>query len=268
MSKKLLMFAGAAGAAALGSRQRRHSRRRGSMAMGRRADKVAARELKLYMDNDQQIYRQIRSVRQNLLRKVKSGKYNAALSVKAWMYPVEAGAKKYTREFGGTWHEMFPKSTRELVAREYAEGFDADLKGAGSWESLADDYGVRGEYGLKARGSRAGRTRRYKSLAALKRNTKNQLSLDNIVSGRAYFKKGGYGSFNYDLTNEDTRDIAKALGGQHRTQERVASSLFYGAGAALPSWARERIVYTPYGWSYIAGQDYRAETARLRKILS
>ena len=67
-------------------------------------------------------------------------------------------AKKYNKEFGSPgvpWHTIFPKETRMHVAQEYAKEFDSELRSAGSWQALADEYGVLGEWGLKNRGRRA-----------------------------------------------------------------------------------------------------------------
>jgi len=131
----------------------------GRSSRGRRAvDEHAARELELYIDNDYQLYRQKTEIRKNQLRKVKSGKYNPALAPKLWMYLVDAGAKKYNKAFGSPgvpWHKVFPKETRMHVAQEYAKEFDSELRSAGSWQALADEYGVLGEWGLKNRGRRA-----------------------------------------------------------------------------------------------------------------
>lgn len=238
-----------------------------------RADKVAARELEFYMDNDQQVARQIQSIRENLLRKVKSGKYDKTRSVKLWMYAVESGAKSYDKRFGSRgvpWHQVFPKSTREMVAREYAKNFDAALKGAGSWEALADEYGVRGKYGLKNRGRGANRRRTYKTLAGLKRAMGGgQLSLETIYNQRANIKGAGWTPIRVDSTDADVREIATMLGGRERTQNAVANGLRYGRIKNLPYSTRERIVWNKReGWHYIAGQDYRAETARIRKALA
>jgi len=124
--------------------------------------------------------------------------------------------------------------------------------------------------GRRAVGQRAA-MRRYANIDTLARATRNgDVSLDNLVSGRIYHRKDGWISHNVRITAKDAAAIAQALGGQQRTQEAVANVLRYGApGELLWKSALGRIVYRPdVGWSYVAGQDYRAETARIRKALS
>ena len=125
---------------------------------GRRAaqrDPLAARDLALYIDNTYSLYGQKQSIRMNLLRKVKKGTYDRAQAPKLWMYLVESGAKDYAKGSSQSWHGMFPKPTREMVARAYVTEFDSDLHNAGSWEALAEEYGVLGEWGLKPTGQRS-----------------------------------------------------------------------------------------------------------------
>ena len=59
----------------------------------RAVDKVAARELELFIDNDYQLTnRRKPEFIKNALRKVKSGKYSVALAPKLWIYYVDEGA--------------------------------------------------------------------------------------------------------------------------------------------------------------------------------
>jgi hypothetical protein len=97
-------------------------------------DEHAAIELRLYLDNDYQLYQRKRAFLQNVARKVIAGKYDPAKAGKLWMYLVDDAAKKYVREFSaGPVSETFSKATREAVAAELAR----------------DEHGalVRGEYG-------------------------------------------------------------------------------------------------------------------------
>ncbi len=92
-------------------------------------DEHAATELKLYIDNDADLYRQrYTPIVKNMTRKKASGKYDRDAAVKGWMYLVDDGAKKYHREFGsgGKWHDMFDKPTREAVAREFRDEFEVE----------------------------------------------------------------------------------------------------------------------------------------------
>ena len=90
-------------------------------------DEAAADELRLYIDNDGDLYRQLtQPIMKNLMKKIDKGTYEHDLGVKAFMHLVDAGAKKYVKEFGSPhdkWHEMFPQDVRWEVARELAMTF-------------------------------------------------------------------------------------------------------------------------------------------------
>ncbi len=81
-------------------------------------------ELKLYIDNDSGLYhQQTQPIITNLKKKLVKGVFDKSKSEKLWMYLVENGAKKYAKEFGGTWHKMFSMADRKAVARALAESF-------------------------------------------------------------------------------------------------------------------------------------------------
>jgi hypothetical protein len=87
----------------------------------------AATELKLYVDNEADLYPQKLSVLKNLATKKARGAYKHALAVKAFGYLVEAGAKKYVKEFGSpdqSW--LFPVSTRKVAAEALTKDFEAE----------------------------------------------------------------------------------------------------------------------------------------------
>lgn len=96
-----------------------------------------ARELKLYIDNDGQLYRsQTTSIHKNLMTKRARGQYDKTKAVKLWMYLVDAGAKKYAKEHGspGTpWNKMFSKADRLQTAQELASDFE-DAAGSGEYD--------------------------------------------------------------------------------------------------------------------------------------
>jgi hypothetical protein len=145
----------------------------------------------------------------------------------------------------------------------------------GEWHTLKKDAQaeLRGltKTGHSARGRRAAERRRtYKTLAGLQRamGDRVHVSLDEINRQRAYFRGKGWRPIRYTLTDEDISEIATKLGGHERTQNAVANGLRYGRMDDLPYSTLQRIVWNPSrGWSYVAGQDYRAETARIRNIL-
>jgi len=90
-------------------------------------DEHAETELRLFIDNDSQLYRsRFVPIVKNLIRKKKSGKYDSKLAVKGFMYLVDDGAKKYAKEFDSpqNWNKMFPKSLRLKVAQQLVDDFE------------------------------------------------------------------------------------------------------------------------------------------------
>ena len=98
----------------------------------RRLDASAARELRLFIDNDAQLYRsQTVPIMANLCRKIRKGIYSRPRAVKLWRYLVDNGAKKYAREFGtgiGDAAMIFPGVVRDHVARELGAHFERELR--------------------------------------------------------------------------------------------------------------------------------------------
>ena len=91
-------------------------------------DATAARELKLYIENDKDLYRQqIVPIIKNVQRKMKSNKYDHAQAPKLWLYLVDNGAKKYVKEFGGDIKRDFPKDLRMSIANEFANEYKAEI---------------------------------------------------------------------------------------------------------------------------------------------
>jgi hypothetical protein len=86
---------------------------------------AVAEELRLFIDNDGALYRSMKMpILKNQCAKKKRGAWNSKLAAKGWMHLVEAGAKKYAKEFsapGTPWHAMFPMKIRRAVAHEYAQ---------------------------------------------------------------------------------------------------------------------------------------------------
>jgi hypothetical protein len=90
-------------------------------------DEHAATELELYIENDYELVGKDNSLGKNieamLMKKVKRGNFDMLPSVKAWMYLIDAGAKKYAKEFSSSerdWPRLFNKATREKVATRFA----------------------------------------------------------------------------------------------------------------------------------------------------
>ncbi len=95
------------------------------------ADEHAATELRLFIDNDGDLYRQqTTSIHKNLVTKMARGIYNHAGAVKLFGYLCESGAKKYAREFAheSEWHKIFSVATRKAVAEELATHFEEEAR--------------------------------------------------------------------------------------------------------------------------------------------
>ena len=110
-----------------------------SGALNEGADKDAAWELGLYIQNNERIYRQrILPIIKNLARKMVKGQYDDKKAIKAWYYAAEDGAKAYHSEFGsgGKWSDMFSKATRMATAEELRDIFFGDV------EDMADELGM------------------------------------------------------------------------------------------------------------------------------
>ena len=87
------------------------------------------RELKLYIDNDSSLYRQrYMPILKNLSKKKKKGQYRKGLATKAFMYLIDDGAKRYTKEYGGNVRDVFPKRQRQMLAQDYVDEFESIFK--------------------------------------------------------------------------------------------------------------------------------------------
>jgi hypothetical protein len=101
-------------------------------------DQAAADDLRIFIDNDGELDRQMASmIRKNLMAKRARGEYDHARAIQAFMYLTEAGAKKYARDAGGpgSWHAMFSVPTRKEAARQLVESFEEEAK-LGNYDDL------------------------------------------------------------------------------------------------------------------------------------
>lgn len=100
--------------------------------MGFGSDASVVSELKMFIDNDADLYRQQHTpILKNLMTKHAQGRYNSALATKLFMYLVDNGAKKYAREHGGPgakWNDMFPKAVRTKTAEALRDDFEDEAK--------------------------------------------------------------------------------------------------------------------------------------------
>lgn len=90
------------------------------------ADNHAVTELEIYIDNDGDLYRQqTTSILKNLATKMAKGEYDKDKAIKLWMYLMDAGAKKYAKEYGNAaeWNRTFSVETRKACAKKFNEAF-------------------------------------------------------------------------------------------------------------------------------------------------
>tara|TARA_B100002003_G_scaffold249043_1_gene284311 strand:+ start:1343 stop:1666 length:324 start_codon:yes stop_codon:yes gene_type:complete len=90
------------------------------------AFKDEVNELKLYIENDPNLYKQkLIPIVKNIQRKMKSGKYDHKKAPKLWKYLVDEGVKKYAKEFPDV---KFSKQEREAVAQEFADEYKDEIE--------------------------------------------------------------------------------------------------------------------------------------------
>ena len=89
-------------------------------------DKNMVIELKMYIDNDADLYRQrLIPIVKNIQKKMKSGKYDHKKAPKLWKYLVDDGAKKYQKEFPGV---KFSRQEKDAVAQEFADEYKDEIE--------------------------------------------------------------------------------------------------------------------------------------------
>jgi hypothetical protein len=96
-----------------------------------------AYELKLYIENDSDLYRkQTVPIYKNLQKKKGNGTYNSIGATKLFQSLVINGAKKYSKEYssGNDWNKMFSVKDRLAVAREFEKYFSTEYRLGNRWE--------------------------------------------------------------------------------------------------------------------------------------
>jgi len=91
----------------------------------KKANPIEVRELKLYLENDADIYRQrLTPIYKNLQRKKARGIYHHDLAIKGMLYAVNDANKKYKHDFGYS----FTTGVRYQVAKEMVKDFEAEYR--------------------------------------------------------------------------------------------------------------------------------------------
>ena len=94
------------------------------------SDDTAKDELRLFIDNDSDIYkRSVMPAVENMKRKIANGKFDPSKAPKLWLYVVDAGAKKYAKEFANPsdWNKMFAKDVRMELSSDLAEYYTEEI---------------------------------------------------------------------------------------------------------------------------------------------
>ena len=100
-----------------------------------------ARELVLFSENEERIYRQEQSIYKNLDRKKAKGIFDIGKAAKLFRYETDAAAKLYTQEFGredGRYAPIFSTKDRqeaaEFMARAYESSYRGRLDSGEAWQ--------------------------------------------------------------------------------------------------------------------------------------
>ena len=119
-------------------------------------DQAAADELQLFVDNDEDLYRQqAQPILKNLALKMAKNVYKHELAVKLYEYLAVSGAKKYARKHGdGTpWNRMFGPATRRAAAQQWTRDFENEWAAGQYRELLPKKYrGVERQVPIGTRG--------------------------------------------------------------------------------------------------------------------
>jgi hypothetical protein len=104
-------------------------------------DRIAAKELQLYTENDYDIYRsRTQPIQKNLARKRYKGTYDSRKAVKGFQYATDDAARKYTKEFGtGGGFGIFTPIERKYAAARMTKSFEADFD-AGNFSDFKQKY--------------------------------------------------------------------------------------------------------------------------------
>ncbi len=95
-------------------------------------------ELELFIANDEPLYRQKQAIKAAIGKKICKNSYSHELAQKGFKHVVDAGARKYAKEFGGQARNIFSATDRKDVAKMMADSFREDVnlcikKPGGGW---------------------------------------------------------------------------------------------------------------------------------------
>lgn len=109
-------------------------------------DNVAATEIRLWIENNEPLYRQGLMILKNLYRKHKRGILDKAKAPKLLMYLVEAGLKSYAKEYGDAkeWSKLLSVADRKELAAELAKEYIEQIESGEFEKNYPELVGKRG----------------------------------------------------------------------------------------------------------------------------
>ena len=91
-------------------------------------NKTSARELEMFIMNDEPLYRQQWTpIIKHLVRRKKKGTYDSEKAIKLFEYLTKAGSTKYRKEYGGG-PDMFTPAPRRLAAITLRNDLEGEYK--------------------------------------------------------------------------------------------------------------------------------------------
>lgn len=183
----------------------------------------AAFDLEQYIVSTRELYPHAQGIRKNLATKRARGEYKHDLAVKAFDHLVEAGLKRYVKEFGITHpREMLDRATRKLVAANLTEAFEAEDQLRNYDYLLPKKYQSKQAHARKKTGSSSQHVEMH-TPGALRASTDRQL--------RGFYR-------------EEKHDVAKARAEASRrglalhARKKSPSQLDREIAHVVPAWSR------------------------------
>jgi hypothetical protein len=88
-------------------------------------DEDALYEMKLYMDNEEDLYNKKNAIYKNLILKKLKGTYDSSLAPKAFLSLIQDGIEKYFKSFGKfELNNATKKALSEVLARDFEELYE------------------------------------------------------------------------------------------------------------------------------------------------
>lgn len=101
-------------------------------------DKDAVREIKLFIENDYQIYKsQTLPILKNLTKKYEKGTFKLEPASKLFRYLIDTGLKKYHKEYGSKrdkWYDILSTNDRQYLAEIMAYDTLIELDAGNRWK--------------------------------------------------------------------------------------------------------------------------------------